>query len=214
MSDTALNKIIQYGTRADRIAFTPSPASGSQVLYLWYETDHAPDVWAWDGSAWQQINTGGSGTVTSVSITAGTGITQSGSPVTTSGSITVNASTNTRTRAITATVNGGGSVPSTGVFADVWVPYGCVITANNMQADQSGSAVIDIWAATSSITAPTIANTIVASAPPTLSSAGGSQDSTLTGWTTAIAAGTWLRFNLNSVTTCTRVAATLTVTTT
>lgn len=64
MSDTALNKIIQYGTRANRIAFTPSPASGSQVLYLWYETDHAPDTWAWDGSAWQQINTAGSGTVT------------------------------------------------------------------------------------------------------------------------------------------------------
>lgn len=59
MSDTSLNKIIQYGTSTDRIAFTPDPASGSQVLYLWYETDNPPDTYAWDGSAWVQIGGGG-----------------------------------------------------------------------------------------------------------------------------------------------------------
>jgi hypothetical protein len=61
MSDTSLNKIIQYGTSTDRIAFTPDPAASSQVLYLWYETDNAPDTYAWDGSAWVQINAGGGG---------------------------------------------------------------------------------------------------------------------------------------------------------
>lgn len=61
MSDTSLNKIVQYGTSTDRVAFTPDPAAGSQVLYLWYETDNAPDTYAWDGSAWVQINPGGSG---------------------------------------------------------------------------------------------------------------------------------------------------------
>lgn len=63
MSDTALNKIIQYGTQAERIAFTPDPAVGSQVLYLWYETDNPPDVYAWDGAAWDQINAAGGGDV-------------------------------------------------------------------------------------------------------------------------------------------------------
>lgn len=56
MSDTALNKIIQYGTNAERIAFTPDPAASSQVLYIWFETDNEPDTYAWDGSAWVQIN--------------------------------------------------------------------------------------------------------------------------------------------------------------
>ncbi len=61
MSDTSLAQIIQYGTSTDRIAFTPAPASGSQVLYLWYETDNAPDTYAWDGSAWNLIGSGGGG---------------------------------------------------------------------------------------------------------------------------------------------------------
>lgn len=150
------------------------------------------------------------GTAAFATLTAGTG----GSVTNAANAVTVGPSTNTRTRAIQATVNGGGSPPSTGIFADAWVPYGCTITAASMQADVSGSAVIDIWVNTSSTAAPTIANTITASDLPTLSSAIGSRDTTLTGWTTAIAANSWVRFNLNSVTTCSRVQVTLTVTTT
>ena len=61
MSDTALNSIIQYGTDAARIAFTPAPAVGSQVLYIWYVTDNVPATYIWNGSAWVQINSGSSG---------------------------------------------------------------------------------------------------------------------------------------------------------
>jgi hypothetical protein len=39
-----------------------------------------------------------------------------------------------------------------------------------------------------------------------------SEDATLTGWTTAVAAGDTLRFNVDSVTTITRVVLTLEVT--
>jgi len=39
-----------------------------------------------------------------------------------------------------------------------------------------------------------------------------SQDSTLTGWTTAIAAGDCLMFNVDSITTCTWVTLSLKVT--
>lgn len=133
--------------------------------------------------------------------------------VTTSGGVATTLKAAAKTRAIQATVNGGGSVPSTGVFADVYVPYACTITAATMLADQSGSAVIDIWVSSSLSTTPTVANTITASDLPTLSSAIQSNDTTLTGWTTSISAGSWVRFNLNSVTTCTRVQVTLTVTT-
>ncbi len=130
------------------------------------------------------------------------------------GATSVALSTPALTRAIQATVNGGGSVPSTGIFADVYVPYACTITAATMLADQSGSAVIDVWVSSSLGTTPTVANTITASDLPTLSTAIQSTDTTLTGWTTSVSAGSWVRLKLNSVTTCTRVQLTLTVTVT
>lgn len=98
MSDTALNKIVQFGTSTDRAAFTPTPASGSKVLYLWYETDNAPDTYAWNGSAWVKINASGSGITTLTSdVTAGPG---SGSQAAT---IAANAVTYAKMQDISAT---------------------------------------------------------------------------------------------------------------
>lgn len=51
MSDTSLNKIIQYGTNAEMLAFTPSPAGSSQILYLFYDTDNE-ELNYWDGANW------------------------------------------------------------------------------------------------------------------------------------------------------------------
>jgi len=115
------------------------------------------------------------------------------------------------TRAITFAIDGGGSALTTGVKADVYVPYACTITAVTMLADQSGSVVVDIWKAAYASYPPTVANTITAAALPTISAANKSQDSTLTGWTTSISAGDTLRFNINSASTMTRVNLTLTV---
>ncbi|HEX2594697.1 MAG TPA: hypothetical protein VHL34_24555 [Rhizomicrobium sp.] len=42
-----------YGTNAERLAFTPSPASGIQPIYVWYETDTG-DTFLYD-TAWHQI---------------------------------------------------------------------------------------------------------------------------------------------------------------
>jgi hypothetical protein len=63
----------------------------------------------------------------------------------------------------------------------------------------SGSAVVDVWKDTNANYPPTVADTITASAKPTLSSANKSSDSTLTGWTTTITAGDWLAFSLDSM---------------
>lgn len=116
------------------------------------------------------------------------------------------------TRAITFAIDGGGSAITTGVKADVYVPYACTITAVTMLADQSGSCVVDIWKDTYANYPPTVADTITASAKPTISAATKSQDTTLTGWTTSISAGNTLRFNVDSASTITRLALTLTVT--
>ncbi len=110
------------------------------------------------------------------------------------------------------TVDGGGSTITTGLKGFAVIPYDCVIQSVTLVADASGSAVIDIWKDTYANFPPTIADTITASALPTLSSAQSSQDTTLTGWTTSIPAGSVLGFNVNSATTVARITLTLKVT--
>lgn len=54
------------GTAAERALFTPdppTPASGPDPLHIWFETDTG-DTYAWDGSGWEQVNTGGGGAAT------------------------------------------------------------------------------------------------------------------------------------------------------
>jgi hypothetical protein len=109
------------------------------------------------------------------------------------------------TTAIMFEKDGNTNVLATGIMGDAYCPFAATITGVTLVADQSGSAVVDIWKAAYSSYPPTVANTITAAALPTLSSATKYQDLTLTGWTTAISAGDMLRFNLNSVTTCTRL---------
>ena len=112
---------------------------------------------------------------------------------------------------ITFVIDGGGSAITTGIKGDLEIPFACTITAVTLLADQSGSIVIDIWKDTYANFPPTDADTITASAVPTISTATKAQDTTLTGWTTAITAGDTLRFNVDSITTCERVTLSLKV---
>ena len=80
-----------------------------------------------------------------------------------------------------------------------------------MLADQSGSAVVDIWKDSYANYPPTDADTITAAAVPTISAATKSQDSTLTGWTTSITAGDILGFNVDSAATIERLTLILKV---
>ena len=113
-------------------------------------------------------------------------------------------------------IDGGGSALTTGIKGYLEVPYACTITQASLLADQSGSVVVDIFRSTYSAfappTHPVSGDKLTASAPPTISSATKSQDATLTGWTTSLAAGDVLAFNVNSATTVTRVTCSLKVT--
>lgn len=109
-------------------------------------------------------------------------------------------------RVLTGILDGGGSVITTGAKkAYIPVPLDCTITKVQLLADQAGSIVVDIWKDTYANFPPTVADTITASAKPTLSSAIKSQDTTLTGWTTALTAGDILELNVDSATTVTKV---------
>lgn len=115
-----------------------------------------------------------------------------------------------RTRPLNFIIDGGGSVITTGIKGDLEVPFAWVdIVSVRLLADASGSIVIDIWKDTYANFPPTDADSITASAPPTISSATKSEDSTLTGWTQTGSAGDILRFNVDSVTTITRVTVSL-----
>lgn len=94
----------------------------------------------------------------------------------------------------------GTAALTTGIKLDLRIPFACTIQEVMMLADQSGSLVVDIWKDTYANFPPTDADSITAAAPPTISAATKSQDATLTGWTTAIAADSILRFNIDSIT--------------
>lgn len=102
-------------------------------------------------------------------------------------------------------IDGGGAVITTGIKPDVMVPYGFTITQVDALGDQSGSIVVDVWKDTYANFPPTDADSITASAPITISSATKSTDSTLTGWTTTVAADSVLRFNVDSCSAITRL---------
>ncbi len=117
----------------------------------------------------------------------------------------------TNNAGISFIIDGGGSAITTGIKGDVEIPFTGTITAVRMLADQSGSIVVDIWKDTYANLPPTDADSITASAVPTISTAVKSEDATLTGWTTAVTKGDWLRYNVDSITTVERVTISLSI---
>jgi hypothetical protein len=103
------------------------------------------------------------------------------------------------------TIDGGGSVITTGVKGYVTVPYNGTITGWDIFADVTGSIVIDVWKDTYANFPPLVADTIAGTEKPTLSSAIKNQDTNLTSWTTAVTAGDIIAFNVDSASTLTRV---------
>lgn len=124
---------------------------------------------------------------------------------------TARIATNIKNASLTFIIDGGGLAITTGQKGHLEIPFACTIKQVTMLADQSGSIVVDIWKDTYANFPPTDADSITASAPPTISSAQKSQDSTLTGWTKSISSGDILAFNVNSCATITRVTISLEV---
>ena len=109
------------------------------------------------------------------------------------------------------TIDGAGSAITTGSAGFLRIPYDCTISAVDVVADQSGSIVVDVWKDSYANFPPTDADSITASAPPTLSASQKSTDATLTGWTTSLTKGDYLAFNVDSASTITKATVTLVV---
>lgn len=120
---------------------------------------------------------------------------------------------NVRDVAVPFIIDGGGSAITTGLKGGFEVPFsGTIVAARVFALDgNTGSIVIDLWKDTYANFPPTVADTITASAKPTISSAVKAEDTTLTGWTTAVTAGDIVFVNVDSIATFTRVLLSLTI---
>jgi hypothetical protein len=129
--------------------------------------------------------------------------------VTTSLGVTIHAAQDNifdfRVAMITAKIDGAGATITTGEKDDLYIPVDCTIIESVLLADQSGSIVLDVWKDLYANYPPTVADTITASAKPTITGATKSQDTTLTGWTTTIVAGSTLRWTVDSASAIQRV---------
>ena len=103
--DTSSVTIFTKSSDGSIITFDPTAAAGRAIVSatapvvginglpladgdLWYETGTG-DYYVYYNSAWVQISSGASGTVTSVAVGGGVGLTSSGGPITSSGTITL-----------------------------------------------------------------------------------------------------------------------------
>jgi hypothetical protein len=108
------------------------------------------------------------------------------------------------------TIDGGGLALTTGSKGFLQVPFSGTIIGWTLIGDVSGSASVTVKKSTFA-GFPTNAS-IVAAAPPALTSQQKATSTTLTGWTTAVAAGDVLEFVLTSVATVTRLVLELQIT--
>lgn len=110
-------------------------------------------------------------------------------------------------------IDGGGSAITTGVKGGLYITFPYLIVEYTMASidplTTSGSIVVDIWTDTYANFPPTVADTITASAKPTISSNTKAQTTSLTGWTTTQDAGRWIYFNVDSVSGFTKICLTL-----
>lgn len=120
--------------------------------------------------------------------------------------------TSAANRAITFAFDGGGSELTAGSVQYVFVPYACTIVSATVDGQgATGSIVLDIWVDSYANFPPTVLDTITAAAKPTITAATKSRDTTLTGWTTAVAAGSYIGVKIDSVSSFTKVRLTLEV---
>jgi hypothetical protein len=167
--------------------------SDTGQLFLWYP-DGTSSQWV---SAWLGGLTGPTGMTGASGVVGATGATGPAS-----------------NSAIVAIIDGGGATITTGMKGNITVPFPCTLTQVDMIADQSGSIVVNVWKCTyaqfdAGLTHPVVGDKITASLPPTISSSYKSTNSTLTGWTTSIASGDVLAFNVDSAASIQRVNLTL-----
>ena len=97
-----------------------------------------------------------------------------------------NAGTSTSpTREIGWAFDGGGSALTTSAVGYITVKFSCTILSWSATVD-TGTVTFDVWKIAAGTAIPTVANSIVAAAPPAVASGTAATSTALTGWSTAV----------------------------
>jgi len=91
-----------------------------------------------------------------------------------------------------------GSTLTSGSVVYMTINFACTIAAWDISVD-AGTATIDLWKIATGTAVPTVTNTITASALPAISTGTSIHSTTLTGWTTSVAANDIVAFQLKTV---------------
>lgn len=94
---------------------------------------------------------------------------------------------------------------TTGVRADIAIPFDCTLTGIALALDQVGNVVLDVWKGTYANFPPTVDDSICGASKPTVSNLAGMIDDALAGWTKTVTAGDVLRFNVESASGVSRI---------
>ena len=113
--------------------------------------------------------------------------------------------------AITYAADNNGTALTTGMTRCQASPFAGTITGWTILTDQSSSIQLGVWKLAFGSALPTSANSIVASAPPAITTAVTGTSTTLTGWTTSIAKNDMICGTITSVSSATWVALKLQV---
>jgi hypothetical protein len=105
---------------------------------------------------------------------------------------------NVRARGIGYAFDGAGSALTTSKVGYVTVPFACTIAGWNATVD-TGTITFDVWKIATGTAIPTVTNTITASALPAIASGTALHSTTLTGWTTSVAANDMFGFKISAV---------------
>lgn len=116
----------------------------------------------------------------------------------------------TKTFSAGITCDGAGAVLTVGTKGYVTIPFTGTITGWYIVGDQSGSIVMDVWKAAGAL--PTNANTITGTEKPTLTAQTNNSDTALSTWTTAVTVGDIMGFEIESVSTLTKVNLVIAIT--
>lgn len=110
-------------------------------------------------------------------------------------------------------LDGAGSVLTTGLVGYTTVPYAGTITAWSIVADGSSpTCTIDVWKTATGTALPNVGNTIMGTKP-ALSIGNAIRSTTLTGWNpVAVTANDIIGFNLDAVTVATKLTFELEIT--
>ncbi len=158
------------------------------------------------------IVTAGATCGTSSGSVTNTGTLTSGAVIAGNGGVDITASSwtvaNGRIRAFGYAFDGGGSALTAGPTGYQTIPYSCTIAAWNISVD-AGTATVDIWKKATGTAIPTVADTITASATPAISTGTSIHSTTLTSWTTSVAANDIIGINLKTVATASFVSLTV-----